>query len=399
MPFDDVPRMSRLDLAGRRVFLRADLDVRTSGAGRLVSAAPLARLESALLRLRAADCKVVVAGHWRPRDTAAAGAMAEWLAALVGAPVVGLGRDFPSEIGKLAAGELALAPNLALFTDERRNDARFATRIARSVDVYLSEAPAAAREVRASNVALPRLLPARAVGPALGRDLDMADEFLDATPPFTAIVGGAGVRRKEPLLRALVQRVDALLLAGVVGNTFLVASGWEPRSTWHESDAVETARQLLDAAHARGVRLLLPTDALALAARAGGGFQARALGALAPEEALLDIGPETRRAFVEAIRASSTVLWNGVLGRGDSDATLAGTRAVLDAAVAAPFAGVLGSQSAARAAELGLASKFRHVAGSGDGALELFAGGALPGIESLRAAPRDEATRPHAPTS
>jgi phosphoglycerate kinase len=386
MALSEVTRFSELDLAARRVFLRIDLDSPLTGDGRLASSALPTRLLPALRALLALRCKVVLAGHAR-RGGAAVDALAERLHTLLSVPIVPFGRNFPAEIPHLLEGQIGLTPNLNLYPEERKNDAGWALRIARSVDVYVSEAPLAAQEIRASTVALPRFMPARGAGPTLDADLEMSREFLEnATSPYTAIVGGSGLQRKAPFLRALVNRVDTLLLGGVVASTFLVAGGWTPRETWFEADGLAVAREIMETAERRGVRVLLPSDAVTLSRRAGaqGEFEQRELGALAPDEALLDIGDATRKAYADVLARSETVLWNGHLGAAESPATLEGTAEIARvAAEAATYSGIVGESTVARAISLGLAKKFRWVTKSGAGAIGLFADGDPPGLVSL----------------
>lgn len=385
MSFSDVLRLRQLDLTGRRVFLRADLDVPVSPRLRLTSDAGVRRIGPTLRALTSAGCKVLVAGHAEQAHTLPA--VAELLGSYLNAHVPLLGADFTSQLSKLREGQVALAPNLDEFPQERDNDARWAASIARAVDVFVTEASSTVAEVRASTVALPRLLQARGVGLLLGNDLNMTRDFVELpAAPYTAVIGGSGLLQKAAFLRQLVNRVDALLLGGVIGSTFLVASGWEPGSTAYEPEALDVAKQLLATAAARGVRVGLPTDGLV---RDGASAHARVLSrsieALSPKASLLDIGPETRRSYCEVLAQSTTVLWNGSMGADENPPGQEGTRVVAEAAAAsAPYSGVAGESSVTLARALGLASDFRWTAKSGDAALALLAGATPPGIESLR---------------
>jgi phosphoglycerate kinase len=385
MAFPDILRFSQLDLKCRRIFLRVDLDVGLTSAGGLLDETGLRRVGSALQALVAARCKVVIVGH--ARQHAAMTATSTLLASVLSRPVPHLLREFPGEIASMLEGQVALAPNLALFTEEDENDPRWSARVARAFDVYVSEAPAAAREVRASTVGIPALIPARGVGPFLGRDLDMTRDFVDLpASPFTAVVGGSGLARKAEFLRGLLARVDTLALGGVVANTFLVADGWEPRATEYELNALPMARDILQQARARGVQVLLPTDALVFDrdVQPSGAFVNRELDDLAASEAVLDLGSNSRRTYRDVIAQSSTVLWNGLLGDERATPTLEGTADALRAAESVGFAGVVGERSRLRALALGAGSKLRWLATSGDTALELMVGRIPPGVQSLR---------------
>lgn len=383
----DLLRFAQLDIIGRRVFLRADLAGRITAAGQLTSDACGRQLLPALEALVRARCKVVIAGHAGENDRATPRAVAGFLSSLLNAPVAELGNDFPAAVANLKAGQVAIAPNLEAFPEERANDVRWAHRLARAFDVYVCEALAAAREVRASTVALPRLLPARAPGPVLERDLRaIADFSTRISPPFAAVVGGADLARKAAFLRFLVAHVDALLLGGVIANTFLAAGGWYPAASACETQNIPIAEEILQLAQARGVSVFMPSDALVLRRRSGRGveLEARAVGELKPDEALIDIGINTQRLYENVVRQASTVLWNGSLGSREHRESLEGTRSVLSAAVeAAPYSGAIGEDSVELAAELGLPANFRWLARSGGALLDLLAGKPMPGLASL----------------
>jgi phosphoglycerate kinase len=388
MAFSDLLEFSELDLTGRRVFVRADLDAPVTPLGRLSNDVFIRRLLPVLETLRASRCKVVVAGHANRRDAALMRAVAELLGAHMKTRIIQLGRDLPSQIPKLLEGQIALAPDLSLYPEERSNDARWARALARCIDVYVSEAPSAARETFASTAALPRLMPARAAGPLFAQDLAMTADFVESpSAPFTALIGGSGVLRKARFLRGLLERVDTLLLGGVVANTFLVANGWQPRASRYEPEGLDVALEILEAARSRGVRLVMPTDGVTFTSRSGAppAFERRELEAFAPDEALLDIGEQTRETYRRILSETATVLWNGRLGEGATEQTLEGTRMVLEAALAAaPYSGVAGDDSVLLASSLGITSEFRWLANGGDATLELLAGVELPGVESLR---------------
>lgn len=384
MAFDDILRFTELDPKERRVFVRADLDVALTPTGRMTDDRALRRLVPLLRALSTAGCKVVVAWHAERRDAALFRGISDTLARLLERPVRGLGRGFAEEIAGLRPGQVALTPNLSLFAEELRNDVRWARRIARSIDVYVNEAPAASRSERASTVALPRLMPARAPGPLLDSDLAMTRDFVFAVDgPFVALVGGRDLARKANFIRSLCSRIDTLLLGGVLGNTFLVASGWSPRASAYESDAVALAAELTRFAHAQGVRVVMPEDCLTLTRE--GAFERRGLEELGEHEALLDLGTHTTQAYAAALKSAVTLLWNGSLGERRFAETLAGTRAVVDAGLAAAsFTGVVGEDSVELARELGLVSRFRSVGASGSASVAVVSGESSPGIEALR---------------
>lgn len=386
MSLDDVTRFSRLDLSGRRVLVRLDMDQPLTRSGKLTSERHLRRVAPVLAALSAVGARVVLAGHASTPHglPAVAQALTTWSKR----PIAWLGSEFWTELRGMAAGDIAIAPNLASYPEEAANDADWAKKLARHLDVYVAEAPRAARETRASTVALPRLLPARGVGPIWGADLDMARDFLELpTPPYVAVVGGQGVLRKAAFLEGLLGRVDALLLGGVVANTFLVAAGVEMQASSYELDAVPTATRVLQTAREKGTRLLLPRDGMVLDrdAELSGALSSRSLHDLEAHEAVLDLGAQTRDEYLAALAEAETVLFSGLLGSEQHAETLNGTRAILEAAAArAPYFGIVGERSLEVASQWGVSARARHLAVGGDATLELLGGTSLPGVDSLR---------------
>jgi phosphoglycerate kinase len=383
MSFSDVLRLPELDLTGRRVFLRADLDVPLTSQGRLTNEASIARLAPTLELLLRADCRVVLAGH--VQREASLGAISKLVSSLLGQQVFPLGRDFWKDVRDVAPGGLALAPNLDSYPEEASNEPRWAGKVARGFDVYVNDAPDASRQARASVVGIASALAARGAGLALGADLDMSRDFVELpAAPYAAVVGGDDLAGRAAFLRGLVDRVDSLLLGGVLASTFLVAGGWKPRAARYEAGALDVALDLLERASARGVRLLLPSDGVTLDydVVATGTRVSRELQAFGEHDELLDIGSGTRLAYRAALSNVVTVLWSGSLS---TDGSVEGTRDVLEEVLEqAPYTGVVGEPSIALADRLRFSPRFRWLAQGGDAAEELMAGVVSPGIQSLR---------------
>ena len=366
------------------MLVRADLDVPLSAAFRLTTDSSVRRLCPTLRRLVARGCKVVIAAH--AEDSLSLAASAEMLGVLLEQPVLQLGRDFATKVGRLAEGQLAILPNLDEFPEERANDAAWAGSMARSFDVYVAEGSNAALQLRASTVALPRRFPTRGVGQALGNDLDMTRDFV-ALPaaPYVAVVGGNNLLHKAEFLRGLLARVDALLLGGVIGNTFLAASGRQLGASKIEADAIDTARELLALAGQRGTPLYLPLDGVfRTKSSVRGPFIPCTLDAWSVE-ALVDIGPQTRAAYAEILRQANTLLWNGALGEVDAAVpAVEGTQTVLRAAANVTYRGVVGVGSTRLASLLGEGSLFHWKSGGGEGSRAILVGAVPPGLQSLQ---------------
>jgi 3-phosphoglycerate kinase len=378
--FADILRFSELDVRGRRVMLRVDL---VSSADLRRSEAQLRALRQTLDYLQEQRCKVIVAGDAEEPDALSTTIKALGFAG-AHAPLL-FERDFLTQIGSLAAGQVAFTPNLAELLPEAKDDPRWAWRLARVVDAYVNEAPRASRRARATTTTLPRLLATRGAGPLLGRDLDMTRDFVEVpSSPYVAVVGGGDLLAREPFLFGLLERVQALLLGGEVASTCLVARGWAPRATRYDAKAVPIAARLLEAAERRGVRVLLPTDGL-VASRSG--FVTRQLDQLPEGEGWIDVGHETWTAYADELSRAKTVLWAGVLGHPGSERSLQGTEIVAEAIANVEYSGVVGWESVALANQLGLGGKMLWLGSSGEGSLELMAGIVSPGIEALRQPP------------
>jgi phosphoglycerate kinase len=390
--FSNISRLPALDVDQRRVFLRADFDVPLSSFAGVEDDSLLRAALPTLRQLLAARSKLVIGAHYgstaRAAPSNAPRSVAGRLAELLGTSVSVLDRNFSSEIRLIGPGQIALTPNLLDYPEEIAGDQDFAEELARSIDVYVGDGLRAARESWASVVLLPRALASRGCGLQLGRDLEMLELLADPRPvrPYVAVVGGDGFARKAKLLWALLLRVDALLLGGVVANTCLAAQGWDPRLSAFEPDQLEAARTFLSAARERGVSVSMPRDALVIKPEVGlDSATQRAIHDLAADEAVVDIGLETCSEYREVLAAAGTALWNGLMGVADDDTTRGGTYRVAQAVPSSAGRSVVfGARSVAMAELLDLLAPFRYVSRGGEAALSFVSGTVLPGIESLR---------------
>jgi phosphoglycerate kinase len=219
----------------------------------------------------------------------------------------------------------------------------------------------------------------------LGADLDLLELVTAAAPvrPYTALIGGQSFRRKAKLLWALSMRVDTILLGGAVANTCLAARGAALGRSACEPEEFEAARAFLAATEARGVAVHLPLDVLVQ--QASGALELRASTAVAEDEAVVDVALETCLAYRGILENSATVVWNGLLGTCDREDTRSGTyRCAQVVPGSARHNAVFGARTVAMAEQMALAGSFQRVSRSGPGALEMFGGTILPGVESLR---------------
>lgn len=311
--------------------------------------------------------------------------VARRLAALLGRPVKKapdcIGPEVEAMAAHLQPGEVLLLENVRFHPGEEANDPAFAEALARLGEVYVNDAFGAAHRAHASTVGVARFLPAYA-GLLMEKEVYYLTRVLEAPErPYVAVIGGAKVSDKLPVLRNLLPRVDRLLVGGGMANTFLKAQGHQVGSSLHEEEHVPAARELL----ATG-KVLVPVDGV-IADRVAADAQTRIIvfGDVPEGWRILDIGPETVGRFQEALRPARTVLWNGPMGVFELEPFAAGTRAVAEflAGLTGALRVIGGGETAAAVERLGLADRFDHVSTGGGAALEFLEGRTLPGIAVL----------------
>jgi phosphoglycerate kinase len=384
--------IEQLELAGKRVFLRADLN------------APLARGEvSDDTRLRAvlptiryaltAGAAVVLASHLgRPKGTTPEYSMrpvAERLGALLGQPVElapdCVGPETAARAQALRPGEILLLENLRFHPEEEKNDDAFAGELATLADCYVNDAFAAAHRAHASIDAITRHLRPAAAGLLMQQELAALGRILEAPArPLVAILGGAKVSDKLVLVSHLLGRVDALLIGGGMAFTFLLALGHAVGRSLVEAERVETARAALEMARRRGVRVVLPVDVLAAEGLDSPSGRAVGVREIPADLMGLDIGPRTVEAFAAALRTARTIAWNGPMGVFEKAPFAGGTVAVARAVVSAPaFSVVGGGDTIAAVAQAGVTDRIGYISTAGGAFLEYLEGRKLPGVEAL----------------
>lgn len=399
---DGVRSHTELDVAGRRVLLRADLNaplVAPDGAqsgGRRVS--DDLRLEAALPTLRSLldrGARVVLCSHLgRPGgevvpelSMAPVGArLGELLGREVPVASDVVGDDARGRVDALQDGEVVLLENLRFEPGEKRNDDDFADALADLCDLYVGDAFGAAHRAHASVAGVPARREG-AAGDLLRHEAEVLGGLLeDPQRPYVAVLGGAKVSDKLTVLENLIERVDAICVGGAMCFTFLQAQGHDVGTSRVEPDFVDTVAELLARAEERGVSVHLPVDVV-VAPEFDEDAPATTVQADAmPEDQMgLDVGPATGADYAAAIRDAGAVFWNGPMGVFEWAAFAAGTRAVADAmAETGAFTVVGGGDSAAAIRSFGLDGRVSHVSTGGGASLELLEGKDLPGIAALR---------------
>ncbi|HTG46493.1 MAG TPA: phosphoglycerate kinase [Actinomycetota bacterium] len=388
------PRLRTLDrlgnVAGVRVFVRLDLNVPLAD-GAVADDSRIRAAIPTLRELRELGAALVVASHLgRPKGTARDDLrlrpVGERLGELLGEPVTALADVTPVE---LPDDPVVLLENLRFDPGEERDDPAFAGRLAELADAYVDDAFGAVHRAHASVSALPELMlasgRAAVAGRLVQREVDVLGRLLrDADRPYVAILGGAKVSDKLPVIDALVDRVDALLIGGAMAFTLLAASGGAIGDSLVEPDRFDDVRASGERARTRGVAIELPIDVVAAAAAEDAEARTVPAGAIPAGLKGLDIGPATVARFGEVIAGAKTVLWNGPMGVFEHPPFDAGTRGVALAVAAAPaFTVVGGGDSLAAVRAAGLEGSFDHLSTGGGASLEFLEGRALPGITIL----------------
>ena len=389
--------IANADVAGKTVLIRADLNVPMSG-GQVTDATRIERLLPTFRDLLARGAKVVILSHLgRPDGKAVAKyslkPVADKLGSLLGVSVF-FGEDCVGPaaeaiVAKLAPGQIAMLENLRFHKEEEENDKGFATALAKLGDFYVNDAFSVSHRAHASTEALARLLPAYA-GPSMLAEIGALKLALDAPKrPVAAIVGGSKVSTKIDVLGHLVKKVDFLIIGGAMANTFLFAKGAAVGKSLHEPGSVAVVEDIQRQADAAGCKLLLPSDAVVASALAPNVETAVvAIGEVPADKMILDVGPQSVKAFGQTLANCKTLLWNGPVGAfetppfGEATFELAREAAKLTQAGAlTSIAG--GGDTVAALNAAGVTNKFTYVSTAGGAFLEWLEGRTLPGVAVL----------------
>jgi len=385
-----------LDVAGKRVIVRADLNVPMKD-GRVTDATRIERLVPTIAELADRGARVIVVSHFgRPkgRDPAQSlGPLAPVLAAALGRPVAFaadcIGPEADAAVAALRPGAVLLLENVRFHTGEEANDPAFARALAANGELYVNDAFSAAHRAHASTEGLAHLLPA-AAGRGMQAELEALTRALESpSRPVIAIVGGAKVSTKLAVLGNLLAKVDALVIGGAMANTFLFALGAPVGRSLCERELADTARDILARADSLGCEIVLPSDAvIAAKLEAGAPSEAVPVTAVPDDRMILDIGPRSAEALAQRLERCRTLLWNGPLGAFEVKPFDAATDTVARAAARLTAAGRLvsvagGGDTVAALAAAGVEGEFTYVSTAGGAFLEWLEGKDLPGVAAL----------------
>jgi phosphoglycerate kinase len=388
-----------LDVAGKRVLLRADLNVPVHD-GKITDLTRLERLSPTIRELSDKGAKVIVLSHFdRPKGkrvpsmslAPVAAALGEVLGRKVRFAEDCVGLPAQQAIEVLHNGDVAVLENTRFHAEEEKNDPAFAQDLAKLGDLFVNDAFSAAHRAHASTEGVAHHLPSYA-GRLMQAELEaLASALTTPQRPVAAVVGGAKVSTKLDLLGNLVGRVDVLVIGGAMANTFLAAQGRGVGTSLQEADMHETARQILARANAANCRVMLPLDAV-VAPRLAENQPAETvdIGAVPATEMILDVGPQTVALLKDQLVLLKTLVWNGPLGAFETPPFDAGTTAFARAVAEATRRGTLrsvagGGDTISALRHAGVLENLSYVSAAGGAFLEWLEGKTLPGVAVLEA--------------
>ena len=387
-----------LDVAGRRVLVRGDLNVPMRD-GSVSDATRIDRLVPTLTELAERGAKVVVMSHFgRPKGQREPALSLKPLVGPLRAALGGLdlvfvedciGNSADAAVAGLKPGQIALLENLRFHPGEEANDPAFAAALAALGDIYVNDAFSTAHRAHASTEAIAHLLPSTA-GRLMQAELAALFKALE-TPahPVAAIVGGAKVSTKLDLLGNLIEKVDMLVIGGAMANTFLHALGTDVGASLCETEMASTARDVLARADAADCEIILPGDAvIAREFKANAACEVVKVAAVPADAMILDVGPGTAAALADRLIDCRTLVWNGPLGAFEIPPFDAGTDTVAKAAADLTKSGALvsvagGGDTVAALSQAGVVDDFTYVSTAGGAFLEWLEGKELPGVKAL----------------
>jgi phosphoglycerate kinase len=397
MDLDKLKTTDGLDLRGKRVLVRADLNVPAKN-GVVTDATRLERLVPGLKDLAARGARVIVLSHFgRPKGGPdkenSLAPVAAALGTLVGEPVRFasdcVGDAATAVVSQLPDGGIVVLENTRFHAGEEKNDPAFAKAVAALGDIFVNDAFSAAHRAHATTEGLAHLLPAYA-GPLMMEEITALRTALEKPKrPVAAVVGGAKVSTKIPVLANLSAKVDKLIIGGGMANTFLLAGGIEIGKSLAEPDLVATAHEIMHAAKARGCEIVLPQDLVVAERFEAGAPSLTVITTEVPKDGMiLDVGPKTVGHYVDVLSRCETLLWNGPLGAFEIAPFGEGTFALARAAAERTKAGTLvsvagGGDTVAALNAAGVTEDFTYVSSAGGAFLEWLEGRELPGVAAL----------------
>lgn len=391
-----VKTLADAEVSGKRVLCRVDFNVPLAD-GVVTDDTRIQAALPTITYLMEHGAKVILCSHLgRPEGTGyqaefSLAPVAEHLSEVLGKPVAfakdTIGESAKETVASLSDGDVALLENVRFDKREKKNDPEFAEALASLADVYVNDAFGAAHRAHASTAGVAAYLPAYA-GMLMEKEVTTLTSMLDnPNHPFVAILGGSKVSDKVAVIDALIDKCDTLIIGGGMCFTFLVAQGYSVGTSLMEQDWVERASVMLEKAKNKGVSILLPSDVVCADAFANDANTVTCGVDAIPQDMMgLDIGPETTKAYADAIASAKTVFWNGPMGVFEMSSFEAGTKGVALAVAANKDADTIigGGDSVAAVNKFDLADQMTFISTGGGASMELVQGEALPGVEALK---------------
>ena len=384
-----VLRMTEVDLRGKRVLIREDLNVPVKN-GVVTSDARIRASLPTIRAAHAAGARVILMSHLgRPDEGVPSEEFSLAPVAARLAELLGLKVRFEREwLGGVACepGEIVLVENVRFNKGEKKNKDELAQQMAKLCDVYVMDAFATAHRAEASTHGVAKFAPVACAGPLLTGELEALEKALgNPKRPLVAIVGGSKVSTKLTVLENLLGKVDKLIVGGGIANTFLAAAGRPIGKSLYEADMVDIARALLERSKSSGVEIPLPTDVVvAKEFAASAEADVKPVVDVAADEMILDIGPDTAERFAAALGGAGTVLWNGPVGVFEFDQFGEGTRVLAQAVARSPAFSIAGGGDTIAAIEkYGVGQDISYISTAGGAFLEFLEGKTLPAVEVL----------------
>jgi phosphoglycerate kinase len=379
---------------GRRVFIRADLNVPQDETGHITEDTRIRASMACLKMALEAGAAVMVTSHlgrptegvFTPQDSLAP--VAQRLAELLGPLAPGgirLQTDWLAGVA-VAAGELVVLENCRLNRGEHSNDPELAQRMAALCDIFVHDAFGTAHRAQASTHGIAQYAPIACAGPLLAAEMDaIARALSQPKRPLVAIVAGAKVSTKLTILKSLAEKVDQLIVGGGIANTFMQAQGFTIGKSLAEPGLLNEAREVMALMDDRGAAVPLPLDVVtAKALHVDAPAQTKPVHAVDPDDLILDIGPQTAQALADQLHLAGTILWNGPVGVFEMPPFEQGTRALAQAVASSPaFSIAGGGDTLAAIAKYGIASQVDYISSGGGAFLEVLEGKTLPAFEIL----------------
>ncbi len=384
-----------IHLKAKRVLLRADFNVPMDDQKQITDDVRIRMVLPTIHHILTEKGRLVICSHMgRPKgkrvEEFSLAPVARHLESLLGVKVIlapdCVGREVEDIVGKMAEGEIVLLENLRFHKEETDNDPGFSEQLAKLADVYINDAFAVSHRAHASVVGVVDLIPEKAAGFLLQTEMDYFHKSMDEPMrPLVAIVGGAKVSSKLGALENMLGKVDRMIIGGAMANTFLKSMGVDVGASKVEDDLLESARQFIDAADAKGVKLYLPVDFVVADRFAADAVTKNVTFRDIPSGWMaLDVGPASTILFKQALDDAKTIIWNGPMGAFEMDAFARGTMAMCQHVASAHALSIVGGgDSSAAVKKSGEERNISYMSTGGGAFLELMEGKTLPGVAAL----------------